>query len=120
MRRSILLAVALAALASLPAAAWAQRFQAILHEAGHDQTVGIVQLDAQRHLSVVSASPDRAAWLHKLVGDVNAEDVLHLDVPPPAGSPRFADTTAPVPRSDPRFPDALRQHLERYYDVTLR
>ena len=120
MKPTLIAGVLLGMLAMLPPAAAAQVLKAYLLENGHQHKVGVVRLDKQYRLSVVSVPPARKTWLHTLVDEVNAEQTLHVDAPPPADAPQFADVTATVARSDPRFPAALRDHLKRYYDLTLR
>lgn len=110
----------LALLLFAPARAWAQQFTAMLAEDGRETPAGVVLLDPEGRLSVVSAPPGREAWLRQMVDEANAEPVMHQDRAPPAGSPKFANTTEPVPRGDPAFTPALRVFLQRYYGVTLK
>lgn len=119
MRRLLLLAGVLAAgLGSYDTRA--QRYTVLLTEGGRSGPVGVVKLDGSKRLSVLLAPHARARWLHKLVDEGNAEAVMRLDAAPLPGSPRFADTSATVPRDDPRFLEGLRLYLRRYHDVTLR
>ena len=108
----------LLALAPLPAAA--QRYTALLTESGQSHVVGVVNLDAAGQLSVVAAEPGQQEMLARIAAELNAEETLHLDAAPPASAPRFANSSIPVTRADPRFIAALRQQLERYYNVTIR
>lgn len=113
--------MALAVIAGLGSGgAMAQRYTVLLKEGGRTGSAGVVELDGSKRLSVVSARHARAHWLQKLVDEVNAEAVMRLDAPPPPGSPRFANVSAPIDRADPQFFEALRLYLRRYHDVTLR
>lgn len=120
MKRGVATAMTLAALALPMVSANAETYRAFLTEAGHDHAVGVVALDRHYRMAIISTVPDRSRWLHTMVDEVNAEDTLHLDAPPPPGTPNFASVTAVISRDDPRFAAALRDHLQRYYDVTLR
>ncbi len=84
----------------------------------HEQPVGVVRLDARFEISLVSAEPSRSTWLHDVVGRMNAKQHLYLDATPPPEQPRASAATQ-VGREDPRFLDALKSELSRYYSVTL-
>lgn len=82
-------------------------------------TIATVRLDAEGRLTLLWARPAEAARLRTRIAELNAEPQLHLDAPPPASAPPFANTSLVVPRGDPRFIEALRQHLLRYDDLLL-
>lgn len=97
-----------------------QRHELVRTDGPHPQVVGVVTLDADGHLALVWARRADAQHLRERIAALNAEPQLHLDAPPPASAPQFANTSQVVPRGDPRFTEALRQHLQRYDDLLLR
>jgi hypothetical protein len=96
------------------------RFQVIMHGESGERRIGAVEVDDAAMLTVVSAIPDRAQWLRKLVRRMNDKQVLYIDAPPADGQPRFALASREVPRNDPRFAAVLRDDLRRNYDLELR
>ena len=114
--RALLLTVLLVFSGTVSAA----QFNVFIEQSGTATRVGVVRLDAQFRLKVLSARKGRAAWLQQLADEVNAESALHLDAPPSPATPQFSDVTQIIPRGDPRFGEALREHLKRYYDASLR
>jgi len=50
---------------------------------------------------------------------VNKAEALFLSVAAPAGSPQFAEGQARIVRGDPRFLDAVKSYLVRYYGLRL-
>ncbi|MBQ0958944.1 hypothetical protein KAK06_08225 [Ideonella sp. 4Y11] len=81
--------------------------------------VATVRLDADGRLTLLWARPDELKPLRGRIAELNAEPQLHLDAPPPASAPAFANTSWVVPRGDPRFTQALREHLQRFDDLLL-
>src|SRR5262245_30881038 len=88
-------------------------------ETGQRSTIGQVDVGPDSKLTLVSAVPDRQEVLTDLVEELNEEDEMHIDAEPPEDAPRFAVYSEIVPRSDPKFFDALKEFLAKYYDVTL-
>jgi hypothetical protein len=83
-------------------------------------TLGEVSLDADSKISVVSAAPDGAETLNKIVERMNNKAVLHVDAPPPPSAPRFALASRMVKRDDPEFRSELEAQLRQYYDIELQ
>jgi hypothetical protein len=88
-------------------------------ETGQRSTIGQVDVGPDSKLTLVSAVPDRQEFLTDLVEELNEEDEMHVKAAPPPGAPRYAVYSKIVPRSDPKFFDAMKDFLGEYYDVTL-
>ena len=110
-----LVAAAGAACAQQPAP---RIFTAVRHDAAGTHPAGRVRLDGTSHLTVLAATGD-GTWLRALVTRTNAVETEHLDAVPPAGAPRYADVSTPIPRSDPRYEAAMRRDLLQYYGLEL-
>jgi hypothetical protein len=87
---------------------------------GSTRTLGQVALDAECHITVISTEPDGADSLGKIMTRMNNKPVLHVDMPPPVGAPRFALASRLVQRGDPEFQTQLEAQLSQYYDIELR
>jgi hypothetical protein len=120
--RRVLLAGALSLLAGNASGADAARgeLDVVLHGSGGTEVVGKLRIGPSFILTLVSAVPAREAWVQSLIKRMNGETTLQLDAPPPPGAPRFALASQPIGRGDPRFGEAMRQELRKYYDVELR
>ena len=97
-----------------------QRYELVRTDGPRHQRVGVVTLDADGRLALVWARRADARHLRERMAALNTESQLYLDAPAPASAPQFANTSQVVPRGDPRFTEALRQHLQRYDDLLLR
>ena len=99
----------------------AASFEVIQHnDDAPDVNLGVVTLDEAGKLAIVMHSADTGEQLETIVEELNAEDTLHQDAPPPAGACPFEVFTRPVPRGAPEFVQALHDHLRRYFDIELR
>lgn len=86
---------------------------------GQVRAIGVVALAPDSALSIVSAEPDRAAFLQNLVDRMNALGELHVVAAPPASAPEGAVYSNSVRRNEPEFRDALIDRLRRYYGLEL-
>lgn len=82
--------------------------------------LGTVAIDGQGRLAVLEQALAGDDRLQTLVDELNAEETLHQEAPPPPGAPRFGVYTRQVARGTPAFLDALREHLRRYHDIELQ
>jgi hypothetical protein len=98
----------------------ARTLTAVLHEGDREMVVGQVTLDDRARISVVSTQPGREEWLRRLTQRMNEKAVMHIDGPPPKGSPRETLASRNVRREDPAFVPALKNYLRTYYDLELR
>ena len=89
-------------------------------EDGTERVLGTVTLDGRGLLGIVSQVADEDERLETIVGELNAEDVLHVEAAPPAGAREFEVFTAIVKRGTDGFVPALLEHLRRYHDIELR
>ena len=98
-----------------------RHYLALQHEDdGSSRTLGEVALDAQGRITIVSAVPEDAEQLGKIMTRMNNKPVLHADVPAPADAPRFTLASRLIQRGDPAFQAELLAQLTRYYDIELR
>ncbi len=95
-------------------------FEAIEHDEGKQRSLGIVTMDANGVLCIVSMQPDESEQLQTIVDELNAEDTLHEEAVPPAGARQFEVFTRPIPRGAEGFVPALLDHLQRYHGIELR
>jgi hypothetical protein len=122
-RRALIGTLASLASVSLASVAYGepiQSFDAVLHQGNHEVTVGRMTLDPRARLAVVSAEPDRADWLRRLAVEVNATDVMHVDVAPTPDAPTFTSASRIIRRGDPEFVPALKNYIRTYYDIEMR
>jgi hypothetical protein len=105
---------------SLPHANAARTLTAVLHEGDRETVVGQVTLDDRARIAVVASQPGREEWLRRLTQRMNEKNVMHIDAPPPKGSPRETLASRNVRRDDPAFVPALKTYLRTYYDLELR
>lgn len=81
--------------------------------------IGQLTLNADGVLAVQQSEPGAQARLAELVELTNNKPGLHMDVPPPEGSPRFAVASRFVQRGDPDFLAALQDYVDKYYGWAL-
>lgn len=81
--------------------------------------IGQLALGANGLLSLKNATAEFKARLQELVDLMNNKPGLHMDVAPPAGSPRFAVATRHVERGHEDFLAALQEHVRKYYEWEL-
>jgi hypothetical protein len=98
-----------------------RRFRVIFKDDETNQQIPIGEVDAgpDGKLTLVSVVPDKQEFLTDLIEEVNEEDEMQVEAQPPPGAPRYAVYSKIIPRSDPRFFDALKEFLAKYYDITL-
>jgi len=95
-------------------------FEVIETDEDAQTSLGVVTLDAQGMLAIVSLEPDPDGQLQTIVEELNREEVLHQDAAPPAGARQFEVFSRTVTRGTPEFLAALREHLQRYFGIELR
>ena len=108
---------------AVPNDAKPQLFTAILIEGDHEIPLGTVAIDAAglvRILDSAKASAAAAGKLQRMVDEVNAKKIVHIDVPPREGAPEFTLASAIIKRGDPRFVSALLDYALTYYGIELR
>lgn len=101
-----------------------RRFSAVLRdEKGRETPLGTVALDSAGMMSVEgssgSAKGSGADKLRRMVDEVNAAKVLHIDVAPREDAPEFTLASAIIKRGDPQFVDALKEQARTYYGIEL-
>ena len=96
------------------------RYAAVQADQDGERRLGIVVLDDEGRITVEEADTQQQTTLEKIVRSMNGKSVLHVDVPPPPDAPRFALASRIVERGSPDFISALKEQLQRYYDVELR
>jgi hypothetical protein len=101
-----------------------QRLVAVHLDNGQETLLGTVALAANGMMTVEEsqASPQDGTEtkLARLAREVNATDVMHVDVPPREDAPEFTLASAVIPRGDPRFIPALKDYIHTYYGIELR
>ena len=109
-------------MASEPASAG--RYTAIEIDDSQEHILGNVVLDAAGMINVEpsadGADNEGLLTLARIAERMNAKPVMHVDTPPPPGSPRFALATRSVKRDNSAFIPALKDYLRTYYNIELR
>ncbi len=98
-----------------------QRFRVIQTDDETEQQTPIGEVDAgpDGKLTLVSVVPDKQEFLTDLIEEMNGKDQMHKEAQPPPNARPHALYSIIIPRSDPRFFDAMKDFLSKYYDVTL-
>jgi hypothetical protein len=81
--------------------------------------IGQAAVDGDGRLILSAAVDEHCGMLEDVFNYVNLQDTLHVEVPPPAGARPHELFTAEVARGDAEFVDALKNFLQRYYDLEL-
>ena len=95
-------------------------FHAVEHDEDTTTDLGVVALDGSGTLRIVSAAADGSDRLATIVGELNAETVMHVNVPPPKEARRFEVFTRAIPRGGEGFTAALLDQLRRYHGIELK
>lgn len=94
-------------------------FDAVQHDNGSAQVLGVVAMAADGTLTIESAG-DESPTLRTVVDELNQETQLHAPATPPEGARRFGVFTQPVDRGSDGFVPALVAFLRKYHDIELR
>lgn len=89
-------------------------------DAGDPVVVGKAELLADGQLRLTAARDSHLNLLGHAVADLNGKEGLHVLVPPPEGSPRYANASRLVPRgNDEDYLAALQEHFRKYLQLEV-
>jgi hypothetical protein len=97
-----------------------QHFDVILITGEKEETIGRVEADSSFRLKIVTAVDEHRQFLDETLQRINNKDVMHVEVVPPEGAPKFALYSRAVSRNEAGFLPELQVYLKTYYDLTLR
>ena len=102
------------------AAASVQLFDVVLASNEREHIIGRVEADPSFELKIVTALDKHRPFLEETVQEMNKKDLMHVEVAPPEGSPKFTLYSRAVTRTEAEFLTELLSYLKKYYDLTLR
>ncbi|HEX5326222.1 MAG TPA: hypothetical protein VFW75_06105 [Acetobacteraceae bacterium] len=89
-------------------------------DGGGEHRLGVIAIDPDGMLALVSHDNDPDDRLPVLVEELNRRPHLNVKEPAGAGAPRFALASRIVERGTPEFMSALTDYLAKYHLIELQ
>ena len=97
-----------------------RRYAVVQLDDRREQDLGTVLLNDAGQITAEPGAADGNEKLAVIIQSMNSTDVMHVNVTPPEGAPRYAVASRVVRRGEPEFVPLLIEDLRKYYDLELR